>query len=278
MTGFFPSDNIIPVCILIKHPGLKAGIIMKKSQTKSPPALNQKDIQSIMESALLAMADTPLRVTDFIKLFSVENISKSQIQDALKSLQNCYMQKERGVELVNVANGYQLRTKEENKSYIQRLIQGRPFRLSRPALEVLSVIAYHQPCTKMEIDHIRKLESGHLIKTLLEKELIDFGPKSSTPGRPQTYKTSKLFLETFSLNSLNDLPDLEDTKELLKEWLNSSSTQELIKEAAPPTPLEDISPPSYQNLKEEKKINFELDKVTAQINALNPKVSWDTTT
>ena len=251
---------------------------MKKSQTQSPPALSPKDIQSIMESALLAMADTPLSVADFIKLFAAENISGSQIQDALKSLKNSYMQKERGIELVHVANGYQFRTKEENKPYIQRLIQGRPFRLSKPALEVLSIIAYHQPCTKMEIDHIRKLESGHLIKTLLEKELIDFGPKSSTPGRAQTYKTSRLFLETFSLNSLKDLPDLEDTKELLKEWLNSSSTQELIKEATPPPPLEDISPPSFQNQNQQKKINLELDKVTAQINAINPKVSWDNTT
>lgn len=168
------------------------------------------DILSVIESLLLA-SDKPLKISDFLSCMG-ENFKGVDIQKALESLSNGYQKKHRGIRLREVAGGYQLVTKDENKSFIQNLKKGRPFKLSKPSLEVLSIIAYQQPCTRQEINQIRRTESGHILKTLLERSLIAFAGQSEQPGRPMMYKTTKKFLEVYGLKNLKSLPSLEDIK------------------------------------------------------------------
>ena len=180
--------------------------------------LSLEDLQSVLESALFAVGK-PLSVKQCAQLFSKENISSAEIKKALLALAERYQKTSCGLELVELAGAWQIRTKEENRDYIRRLIKGRMFQLSAPALEVLAIVAYKQPCVKAEIDEIRGVESGHLLRTLMEKDLVDFGPKSTAPGKPATYKTTSRFLETFGLKNLKALPSSEDIIDLLPEEL-----------------------------------------------------------
>ncbi len=171
---------------------------------------SKDDIVSVLESLLLA-ADKPLKISDVLSCIG-ENFKSSDIQTALESLSKEYQKKQRGIRLRSAAGGWQLVTKDENKSFVQSLKKERPFRLSKPSLEVLSIIAYQQPCTRQEISRIRRTESGHIVKTLLERNLISFAGPSEQPGRPMTYKTTKKFLEVYGLENLKSLPSLEDIK------------------------------------------------------------------
>ena len=171
---------------------------------------SKDDILSVLESLLLA-ADKPLRISDFLSCMG-ENFKSSDIQKALENLSKEYQKKHRGIRLREAAGGYQLVTKDENKSFVQSLKKERPFRLSKPSMEVLSIIAYQQPCTRQEVSQIRRTESGHILKTLMERNLIAFAGPSEQPGRPMMYKTTRKFLEIYGLKNLKSLPSLEDIK------------------------------------------------------------------
>ena len=178
--------------------------------------LSLEDLQSVLESVLFVMGKS-LSIKQCTQLFCKENISAAEVKKALLALAERYKKTSCGLELVELAGAWQMRTKEENRDYVRRLIKGRMFQLSAPALEVLAIVAYKQPCVKTEIDEIRGVESGHLLRTLMEKDLVDFGPKSTAPGKPATYKTTARFLETFGLKNLKVLPSAEDIVDLLPE-------------------------------------------------------------
>lgn len=189
---------------------------MSVDNKQKAQGLSLEDLQSVLESALFAIGK-PLSLKQCTQLFYKENISVAEIKKALLALTERYQQTDCGLELVELTGAWQMRTKEENRDYVRRLIKGRVFQLSAPALEVLAIVAYRQPCVKADIDEIRGVESGHLLRTLMEKDLVDFGPKSTAPGRPATYKTTPRFLETFGLKSLKALPSAEDIVDLLPE-------------------------------------------------------------
>lgn len=167
---------------------------------------------SIVESLLFA-ASKPLRVKDIRRL--LKEPTKRQIQLALKVLMEST--KDRGIVLGQVAGGFRLRTHPDNAEYVQRLIAGRPVRLSRSQLEALAVIAYRQPVTKSEIDHIRGVDCGAVLRLLLERDLAKIVGRKEEPGRPHVYGTSVKFLEFFNLRSLRDMPDLHEFRELNDE-------------------------------------------------------------
>ena len=116
----------------------------------------------------------------------------------------------RGFQLVKVAGGYQFRTHPSTADLLQKLLEDKPARLGQSALEVLSIVAYKQPITRAEIDSVRGVDSGHLIKGLLEKNLIRTQGHAETAGRPLLYGTAPYFLEVFSLGSLDELPSVEE--------------------------------------------------------------------
>jgi segregation and condensation protein B len=117
---------------------------------------------------------------------------------------------QRGFQLVKVAGAYQYRSNPTQSDILQKLLEDRPVRLGASALEVLAIVAYKQPVSRSEIDAIRGVDSGHLTRGLLDKNLIRTVGHAETPGRPLLYGTTPYFLEVFTLDSLDDMPSLED--------------------------------------------------------------------
>ncbi len=115
-----------------------------------------------------------------------------------------------GFQLVKVAGAYQYRSNPSQSDLLQKLLEDKPVRLSPSALEVLAIIAYKQPVSRAEIDAVRGVDSGHLTRGLLDKNLIRTVGHAETPGRPLLYATTPYFLEVFTLNSLDDMPSIED--------------------------------------------------------------------
>lgn len=182
---------------------------------------------SILES-LLFSTDKPLSMATFKALFKGSNIRTKDIQRALDQLASSYAAPEKGVTLEEIHGGFQLRTKVDNTEYLKRLAKVRPFRLSGPALEVLAIAAYKQPITKTEVDQIRGVESGHLMRALMERGMVSFGEKSDLPGRPMTYVTTRKFLETFGLRNLKELPTLAEIDDLLPEGIGGDEEKETL--------------------------------------------------
>ena len=175
-------------------------------------SLSKEKIFSIMESFLFVSSE-PRSFSEFEKLFRDE-LSRQEIKAHLEELKESYKKAERGMILENVAKGWQLRTKLENKEHLLKVRPRPVFRLSKPSLEVLAIVTFEQPCTKIHIDEIRGVDSGHLLRNLLEKKLISWAGQSDLPGKPCLYKTSPLFLETFGLESLKALPSEKELEEL----------------------------------------------------------------
>ncbi len=167
---------------------------------------------SIVESLLFA-AERPLTVKDIRRL--LKDPSVRQIQLAVKALIG--QTAERGVVLSQVAGGFRLRTHPNNAKYVQRMLAGRPARLSRSQLEALAVIAYRQPITKAEIDHVRGVDCSAVLRVLLERDLCRIVGRKEEAGRPILYGTTVEFLEFFNLKSLRDMPDLHEFRELTED-------------------------------------------------------------
>jgi segregation and condensation protein B len=180
---------------------------------------------SVLES-LLFSTDKPVSVATMRQLFKGSNIRSKDIQQALDLLASEYASSQRGVTLEEIHGGYQLRTKIDNTEYLKRLAKVRPFRLSGPALEVMAIVAYKQPITKGEVDQIRGVESGHLLRALMDRGLVNFGEKSELPGKPMTYLTTRKFLEIFGLRNLKELPTLSEIDELLPDGIGDEADED----------------------------------------------------
>ena len=161
------------------------------------------DLANIIES-LLFVADAPLSIDALKKV--VEEAETKDIRQAVDELMAAYRERQGGFALYEVAGGYQFRTRPEYKEYIGRMLQPSPQRLSRAAMETLSIVAYHQPVLRSEVEHIRGVNSGNTLRILLERKLIRVLGRREIPGRPLVYGTSKKFLESFDLKDLKDLP------------------------------------------------------------------------
>ncbi len=184
-------------------------------------------IISIVESVLFA-TEKPLSLAAIKHAFKGTQVKTAQIRRALDQLMIEYAGAKRGVTLEEIAGGYQLRTKSDNVDYLKQMAKSRPFKLSGPALEVLSIVAYKQPCIKSEIDEIRGVESGHLMRALMEKSLVSFAGKSEHPGKPMLYQTTRKFLEIFGLRNIQELPSLSEIDELIPEGIGEEQEKETL--------------------------------------------------
>ncbi len=169
-------------------------------------------IKTIIEG-LLFVADEPLSPARLAQAFEGE-ISPERLARHLDELMNEYEGLGRAFILKPVAGGFQFRTRPELSSYILRLKKKSPARLSRAALETLAIVAYRQPVLRVEVEKIRGVDAGGMLKTLLEKELIRVVGRRDLPGRPIAYGTTKKFLETFDLPNLEALPTIEEIESL----------------------------------------------------------------
>lgn len=175
--------------------------------------LDTVELRAVIE-ALLFAAPGPVRLE---QLALAADANPTQVAPLLAELEAEYLRASRGFVLVELAEGYQLRTRPEHAEWVRRLHNSRPTRLSRAALEALAIIAYQQPVTRADIDYLRGVDSGGVIKSLLDKRLVRIVGKKDIPGRPLLYGTSREFLEFFGLRSLSDLPTLKEFTELTKE-------------------------------------------------------------
>ena len=170
-----------------------------------------KDLKNIIESFLF-VAEGPLTIDRIHSILA--HIDKKEIRDALNELSEEYEVRKGGFHLRVIAGGYQIRTRPEYKDWIKRLIQPRAFRLSKAALETIAIIAYKQPIIRSDIEHIRGVDCGGILRMLLERKLIRVLGRKEIPGRPLIYATTKQFLEVFDLKDLKDLPTPKEIESL----------------------------------------------------------------
>lgn len=180
--------------------------------------LEDSQVDSIIEGILFS-SDKPVSLASLKVIFKGTQVKTDKIKRALDRLAVELAGAHRGIVLEETTGGYQLRTKVDHIKFISRNLRGRPFKLTPPSLEVLSIVAYKQPVIKSEIDEIRGVESGHLLRALMEKNLVTFGDRSDLPGKPMQYITTKKFLEVFSLRSIKELPTVAMIDELLPEGI-----------------------------------------------------------
>ncbi len=167
----------------------------------------------IVESLIFASPE-PLSARKIADV--VENMTPGEINETVDELNNKYMENDLSIRIRRIAGGYQIYIIEDYARYVEDLLtRRRSVRLTRAALETLSIIAYRQPVTKMDIELIRGVASDSVIHTLMERRLITLAGRAETIGRPLLYKTTDEFLKFFNLNSLEDLPRMEEIEDLL---------------------------------------------------------------
>lgn len=168
-------------------------------------------IKPIVE-ALLFVSEKPLRVQDIEEC--LPDASASDIKAALEALKTEFDESTRGFGIKEVGGGYQFRTNAQFAPHILRMLKASPTRLSRAATETLAIIAYKQPILRHEIERLRGVDSGGILKTLMEKGLVRIVGRKNLPGRPLIYGTTKRFLEVFDLKELDALPKLKEIEAL----------------------------------------------------------------
>ncbi|MFO0740378.1 MAG: SMC-Scp complex subunit ScpB [Labilithrix sp.] len=187
--------------------------------------------------ALVFASDVPIKTKDLAKLVQAP---AKQVEELLEELQTEYAT--RGLRLEEVGGGWVFRTSADYSAYVRDLRKERPVRLSRAQVETLAIIAYRQPVTRPEIDDVRGVDSGPVLKLLLERDLVRILGKRDEVGRPIIYGTTPAFLEFFGLNSLKDLPTLREFTELTDES-REKYEEELGEMAIPPEPEPAPAPP-----------------------------------
>ncbi len=187
--------------------------------------------KQIVEALLLA-AGEPLSVERIADV--VPGVKKADVAGLVDELGREYEEQARAFEVWEVAGGYQIRTRQEYGSYVRQLASERPLRLSRAALETIAVIAYKQPVTRAEIEQVRGVDAGPVLKGLLERKLLRIAGHREVPGRPILYATTKRFLEVFGLGALGDLPTLRELDQLLPPGSEEVALDTLIAEAEVP--------------------------------------------
>ena len=165
----------------------------------------------ILEAVLFA-SDKPVSVSELNRI--LPDSSPDEIRGALDSLGDEYRAMNRSFVLKQVAGGYEFRTRAEYAPYIVNMLRASPARLSRAAMETLAIVAYKQPIIRQEIEALRGVDVGGILRTLMEKNLIRVVGRRNIPGKPLIYGTTSRFLEVFDLEDIKSLPDLKEIKEL----------------------------------------------------------------
>ena len=169
------------------------------------------EIKPIIES-MLFVSDTPLRLETLVTI--LPEVNKETILEGIRQIKADYEDPSKGVELVEMAGGYQFRTKPHWAEWANRLKKIKAVKFSRAALETLAIVAYRQPVIRPEIEEIRGVDCGWVLRSLMEKGFVKITGRKDLPGRPIVYGTTQAFLELFSLNRLSDLPSLKEIQPL----------------------------------------------------------------
>ena len=173
------------------------------------------DLEGVLEGLLFVQGDEGITLNEICKILEID---MHEAKALLLKLKSSYEEKNRGLRIRFLGNAFKLTTKEEHKAYYQKLFTIPENReLSAQALEVLAIIAYNEPITRVEIDEMRGLSSDYTLRRLIAKGLVKEAGKSTMPGRPNLYKTTHEFLDYFGLATLEDLPKLPENEEKQEE-------------------------------------------------------------
>ncbi len=188
--------------------------------------LSEARVRTVVET-LLFLAEKPLSLDE---LRAATGVEPARLGKALDQLSGHYREGISGLVLHEVAGGWQLRTSPDNADFARRFLRVKPQRLTRAALETLAIVAYRQPVTRPEIEEIRGVDCGAVVKALLERRLLKILGKKEEPGRPILYGTTREFLEFFALKDLASLPTLREFHELSEEH------RDIVEKAPEPEP------------------------------------------
>jgi segregation and condensation protein B len=185
--------------------------------------LTDETLKALLE-AIIYVAPEPVTLDAIVKALEGEERErvKAKLQELIEELER----PEHGIQIRQVAGGYQLASKPEHHDVLRKFVKSLkpPLRLSKAALETLAVIAYRQPVTLPEIDAIRGVDCGGVVHTLLEKKLVVTAGRKNVVGRPILYRTSRDFLVHFGLKDVGELPSLREFEDLARQALGSELT------------------------------------------------------
>ena len=169
--------------------------------------MEMKEIESAIEGILFA-AGEPIHID---RICVAMEMDRSTVEQVLQRLMDYYAYERRGIRLLRIEDSWQLCSSPDYADVIRKAFEIRkPAKLSQPALEVLTIIAYYQPTTRAFVDQIRGVDSAYTMGLLQERKLIEECGRLQVPGRPHLYRTTKHFLRAFHLTSLDDLPEMPD--------------------------------------------------------------------
>jgi segregation and condensation protein B len=186
----------------------------ERAKRAGRPQADASKLKPILE-ALIFVSEQPISLDKMAGV--LPDCPKKKLKELLAELVQDYEQRGAALEIVEVANGYQFRTRVEFAPWLGRLRQQKFARLSRASLETLAIVAYRQPVTRAEAESIRGVDSGAVLGTLLERGLLRILGRKEVPGRPILYGTTQEFLELFGLKNLKDLPTLREIKDMVEE-------------------------------------------------------------
>ncbi len=173
------------------------------------------NLKGIIEGILFAVGDEGISLEDLIKILEKE---PEEIKNTLMELKNDYESDDRGIRITFLGNSFKLTTKKEHKDFFEKLlVDTKTYTLSDAALEVLAIIAYNEPITRLKVDEIRGVNSSNIIRKLVAMNFIKECGKANTIGRPNLYKTTNDFLDYFGLATKEDLPKLIIKQEVENE-------------------------------------------------------------
>jgi segregation and condensation protein B len=198
-----------------------------------------KSLKLIVE-ALLFASENPLTPKDIHAV--IPESKPADIAGALRVLKYEFEAMGRSFTLQEVGGGYQFRTRSEFGAYILKMMQASPARLSRATMETLAIVAYKQPIMRQEIERIRGVDVGGILRTLLEKDLIKIMGRENLPGRPLVYGTTRKFLEVFGLKDIDSLPKLKELKALGVEENEIQEQEKRAEETAAQNPDDAAAP------------------------------------
>ena len=172
--------------------------------------MERSELKKVLE-AFLFVSSSPVQLEQVKEMLEIKD--ESLIENAIGELKAKYENQDSSLRVIEVAGGYRLTTIPELAPYLKKWFKGQKPRLSRASIETLSIVAYRQPVTRNEIEAIRGVNVEGPLGTLLERGLIRIVGRKETVGRPILYGTTRLFLEHFGLNTLKDLPILNEFSE-----------------------------------------------------------------
>lgn len=205
MSDHFDGDNLF-VLPGVAHPD--APTTAEEAEAPLPQGPPPSALLDVVVESILLAAERPVSADELDRVLVGPGIEAVTL--ALRNIQDRLRMGPGGVRLVQVAQGWQLRTDPRAAPWVAAFRGGRPLRLSRAALETLTVVAYRQPVTRAEVEDLRGVDSGGVMRMLTDHELIHVTGRKEDPGRPMLYGTTSRFLEVFGLRDLSDLPPLRD--------------------------------------------------------------------